>query len=72
MGADAIDLAQLLGEEVGAVQALVGLLDACELELLAVGQVAGVLPQREAGAFEIFGELFVTGAAGFVPDLAAI
>ena len=39
--------------------------------LLAVGQVLSVLPEREPGAFEILGELLVTGAAGFVPDLAA-
>ena len=42
-----------------------------ELLLLAVGQVARVLPEREAGAFEIFGELLVARFAGFVPDLAA-
>ena len=39
---DAVDLPQLLGEQVGAVQALVGLLDARQLELLALGQVARV------------------------------
>jgi len=60
-----------LGEQVSAVQALVGLLDAGELLLLAVGQLLNVLPEREPGAFEILGELLVTGAAGFVPDLAA-
>jgi hypothetical protein len=61
----------LLGKEVGAVQALVGLLDACELELLMLAEVGGVLPEHEAGAFEILRELLVAGAAGFVPDLAA-
>jgi hypothetical protein len=52
IGGDAVDLAKLLGEEVGAVQPLVGLLDAGELELLALGEVAGVLPEHEPGAFE--------------------
>ena len=33
-----VDLAELLGEEVGAVEPLVELLDAGELELLALGQ----------------------------------
>ena len=46
----AVDLAQLLGEQVGAVEPLVELLDAGELELLALGQVLGVLPECEPGA----------------------
>ncbi len=54
---DVVDLAQLLGEKVGAVEPLVELLDAGELQLLALGQVARVLPQREPDAFELFGEL---------------
>src|ERR1035437_4169071 len=70
-GGDAVDLPELLGEQVGAVQALVGLLDRRELELLAVGQVAGVLPQHEAGALQLLGELFVTCLARLVPDLTA-
>ncbi len=60
-----------MGEQVGAVEALVELLDARELELLALGQVAGVLPQREPGAFELAGELGLALAAGVVPHLAA-
>ena len=71
LGGDAVDLAQLLGEQVGAVQALVELLDASELELLALGQVPGVLPERELGALELFGELLLALAASLVPDLAA-
>jgi hypothetical protein len=51
VGLDPVDLAQLLAEQVGAVQPLVELLDPGELELLALGQVLGVLPQREPGAF---------------------
>ena len=54
---DAVDLAQLLGEQVGAVQLLVELLDARELDLLLLGQVARVLPEREPGALELGGEL---------------
>ena len=68
---DAVDLAQLLGEQVGAVEPLVELLDAGELELLALGQVARVLPQREPGALELLGELGLALAARLVPDLAA-
>jgi hypothetical protein len=48
---DAVDLAQLLGEQVGAVELLVELLDAGELELLAVGQVLRVLPQANRAPF---------------------
>src|SRR5512132_3289676 len=40
------DLAQLVGERVGAVRTLVGVLDASGLELLAFGRVGGVLPAR--------------------------
>ena len=42
-----------------------------ELGRLAVGEVLGVLPDREAGAFELAGELQVALAARLVPDLAA-
>ena len=61
---------QLLGEQVGAEQALVDLLDAGELELLALGQLLCVLPQHEARALELLGEQRFTGLARFVPDLA--
>ena len=71
VGGDAVDLAQLLAEQVGAVQPVVELLDPRQLELLALGQVLGVLPQREPGAFELAGELGLALAAGLVPDLAA-
>ena len=71
LGGDAVDLAQLLGEQVGAVQALVELLDASELELFALGQVLGVLPEREPGFLELFGELLLALAASLIPDLAA-
>ena len=39
-GGEAVDLAQLLLEQVGAVQPLVDLLDLGELELLSVGQIS--------------------------------
>ena len=70
VGGDAVDLAQLLAEQVGAVQPLVELLDAGELELLALGEVLGVLPEREPGAFELARELRLALAAGLVPHLA--
>ena len=44
LGVDAVDVSELLGEEVGAVQPLVELLEPGELELLTLGEVAGVLP----------------------------
>ena len=66
-----VDLAQLLFEEVGAVDRGVELLDERELGLLAVGQVLGLLPEREARSLELFGELFVAGLARLVPDGAA-
>jgi hypothetical protein len=46
-------------------------LDRRELDGLAVGEVLGVLPDREPGAFELAGELQVAVAARVVPDLAA-
>ena len=70
LGGDAVDLAELLGEQVSSVQALVELLDASELELLARGQVLGVLPEREPGALELFREPLLALAASLVPDLA--
>jgi hypothetical protein len=60
-----------LGEEVGAVEPVVELLEASELEPLALGQVARVLPQRESGALEFARELGLADAARIVPDLAA-
>ena len=42
----AVDLSELLGDQVRAIQALVDLLDRRELELLAVGQVAGFSTAR--------------------------
>ncbi len=68
---DAVDLAQLLGEQIGAEEALVDLLDAGELQLLALGQPLGVLPEREARALQLARELALALAAGLVPDLAA-
>ena len=68
---DAVDLAQLLGDQVRAVQRLVGLLDLRELVLLAFGEPVGVLPQDEAGALELFGDSLLSGAAGFVSHLPA-
>ena len=42
-----------------------------ELELLALGQVLGVLPEREPGALELAWRAASGLAAGLVPDLAA-
>ncbi len=61
----------MLFEQIRAVEAGVGLLDRRELGGLAVGEVLGVLPDREPGAFELPGELQVPLAARFVPDFAA-
>ena len=63
LGGDAVDLPELLGEQVGAVEALVELLDAGERCLLALGQLLGVLPEYEACALEFLGELGLAGAA---------
>ena len=68
---DPVDLAQLLGEQVGTVEPLVERLDAGELQLLAFGQVPRVLPEREPGAFELFGGLGLALAARVVPHFAA-
>jgi hypothetical protein len=46
-------------------------LDAGELELLALGQIAGILLAHEPGAFELGGELLLPAAARLVPHLAA-
>ena len=67
----AIDLAQLLGEQVGAKQRTVELLDAGELCLLAFGQVLRVLPQRETCALQFSSDLALTLETSLVPDLAA-
>src|SRR4051795_5108224 len=60
---DPVDLAQLLGEQVGAEEPLVQLLDAGELELLALGEVPHVLPQREPGALQLLGQERAAGRA---------
>ena len=44
--------AQLLFQQLGAIQLLVRLCDPGQLRLLAGGQVLGVAPQREAAAFQ--------------------
>jgi hypothetical protein len=46
---DVVDLAELPGEEVGAVERLVELLDPGEPLLLAVGEVGRVLPSARTG-----------------------
>ena len=71
LGADAVDLPQLLLEQVRPVEPRVGSLDHRELGLLAVGEVLGVLPDREASAFELSREREVAGAARLVSDRAA-
>jgi hypothetical protein len=70
-GGDAVDLAQLLFEQVGAVEPLVGALDGGEPGVLAATEVLGVLPEREAGALELAGDGGLAGLAGLVLDLAA-
>jgi hypothetical protein len=69
-GSQLEDLAELLLEEVGAVEALVGLLDQGELGLLACGQVFRVLPEREPGSLEFPGDGSLAAPPGRVPDLA--
>ena len=59
-GPAAEDLAQLLLEQVGAVEGPVEALDVGELCLLAIGQVLGVLPEREAGALQLAGDLVLS------------
>ena len=51
-----VDLSQLLLEQVGAIQPLVGLLNRRQLGLLAGGEVLGVLPQRKPGALQVAGD----------------
>jgi hypothetical protein len=65
------DLAQLLLEQVGAVEGAVGVRDLGEGGVLALGEVLGVLPKGEAGALELAGPGLLTALAGGVPDLAA-
>jgi hypothetical protein len=69
-GGQPVDLSELLLEQVGTVQPRVGLLNARELRLLAVGEVLGVLPQREPGALQIMRGRDLTGLARLVSDLA--
>src|ERR1035437_4099842 len=65
------DLTELFLEEGGAVERLVGLLDGGELGLLPVGQILGVLPEREPGVLEIAGHGGLATSPGRVPDLPA-
>jgi hypothetical protein len=68
---DPVDLAQVLLEQVGREQRLVGALDLAQPGLLAGREVLGVLPQREARALEVTRELALARLAGLVSDLAA-
>ena len=61
LGRQPVDLAQLLLEQVGAVETTVGLLDLGELCLLATGEVLRVLPERVAGALQAVSELALAG-----------
>ena len=70
-GRDPVDLPELLLQEVGAEERPVGLLDPRELDLLAGGEVLGVLPEREAGVLELARERGQAFPARLVPDLAA-
>jgi hypothetical protein len=69
--ADAVDQAQLLGDQVAAVQRFVGLLDVRELGLLFLVEFGGIHPQREAAALDRLRLLRVPFAARLVPHLAA-
>ena len=69
-GCEAVDLAQLLFEQIRAIEPLVGVLDVRELGGLAVGEALGVLPQRKARALELARQLGLPGLAGLVSDLA--
>jgi hypothetical protein len=68
---EAVDLTELFFQEVRAIEALVGLLDVGELDLLAGGEVLGVFPQREPRALEVLCDGDFAAAPGLVPDLAA-
>jgi len=71
VGREPVDLAELFCEQVGAEQRGVELLDPGELGLLAVGEVLGVLPEREPRALQVARELVLASAPGLVSDLAA-
>jgi hypothetical protein len=66
--AEVEDRAELLLQEVGALEAPVGLLDEGELALLAHGQVLGDLPERDPGVLELPGGL--AAPSGRVPYVA--
>jgi hypothetical protein len=68
---DLDDLAERLLQLVRPVEGLVRRRDPGELDLLGLGQVDRVLPQRVPGTLELAGGGGVLGAAGVVPDLAA-
>jgi len=70
-GQEPEDLAQLFPEQVGPVQRLVGLLDLGQLELLARGQILGVLPKGESGTPELPGHRGLPAPPGGFPDLLA-
>jgi hypothetical protein len=71
LGRDAVDRAQLLVEQGGAIQRLVGARDDRERGALAVGEVLGVLPERKARALELLGRAGLAGLARRIPDVAA-
>ena len=70
-GRESVDLAELFFEQVRAVEPDVGLLDRGKLDGLAVGEVLGVLPDREPRTLELARELEIPLASCLVPHLAA-
>jgi hypothetical protein len=71
VGRQVEDLAQLLLEQVAAVERPVGAGDVGQFGLLARGEVLRVLPEGESGTLEFAGGGLLAVVAGGVPDLAA-
>src|SRR5262252_2044118 len=61
--------AELLFEQIGAVQGLVQLGDPGQARLLVLGEVLGVLDEGVASALDDLGQAPLVGAPGLVPDL---
>src|SRR5450759_4362150 len=62
-------LPKLLLEQVRAIERRVGLGNPGQRRGLAVGEIAGVLPQREAGVLQVLREGLLPALAGRVPHL---
>jgi len=64
-------IAQLLLQQVGTEERLVGALDLNQGRLLALGEVLGVVPECPAGTLESVSQARLASLAGGIPDLAA-